>query len=112
MEILRSFDYILMIPADISEPVGKKILSTVDFIEQTYDRHTALITDTQRNRALRKNEKLKKLSNLSKDAKLEINKIQEDFSVLEGSDDDKRQASEIINRASEAANTSIKKLEI
>ena len=110
MEILRSFGYILMLPEDISEPVGKKILNTVDFIEETYDRHMALITDTRRNRALQKNEKIKKLSSLSKDAKHEINKIQEEFSVTEGNDDEKRQASEIIKRASEAANTSIKKL--
>ena len=110
MEILRPFGYILMIPDDISEAVGKKILDTVDFIEETYNRHTALITDTQRNRALRKNDKLKKLSSLSKDAKHEIDKIQEELSVPEGNDYEKRQASEIINRAIEAAKTSIRKL--
>ena len=109
MEILRSFGYILILPADISELVGKKILNTVDFIEETYDRHTALIKKVERNRAIKVKNKVNQISQITKDAEQEINKIQEDFAIVEGSEYEKRQGREIINKASEAANTSIKK---
>ena len=111
MEILRSFGYILLQPDDISEPVGNKILNTVDFLEETYDKHTALITDTQRSKVLRKDDKINKLSNLYKDAECEINKIQVNFANIDANDYEKKQASEIINRARKAATTSIKNLE-